>query len=59
MSDDKTKVGQDKKFVNLNEDYEVRGWCRVFNCIQEQLRAAVKTVGNSVDAVREHLKNRT
>jgi len=55
MSDDKTKTGQDRKLISLKEDYEVRDWCKSLGCTPEQLRAAVKAVGNSADAVRAHL----
>ena len=55
MSDDKTKTGQDRKLISLKEDYEVRDWCKSLGCTPEQLRAAVKAVGNSADAVRKHL----
>ncbi len=55
MSDDKTKTGQDSKLISLKEDYEVRDWCKSLGCTPEQLRAAVKAVGNSADAVRKHL----
>ncbi|WP_213956797.1 MULTISPECIES: DUF3606 domain-containing protein [unclassified Variovorax] len=55
MSDDTTKTGQDRKLISLTEDYEVRDWCKSLGCTPEQLRAAVKAVGNSADAVRQHL----
>ncbi|WP_218511966.1 DUF3606 domain-containing protein [Variovorax sp. dw_308] len=55
MSDDKTKTGQDRKLISLKEDYEVRDWCKSLGCTPEQLRAAVKAVGHSADAVRKHL----
>lgn len=57
MSDDKTKTGgQDRKRINLNEDYEVRGWTKSLGVTEQQLRDAVKAVGDSADKVREHLK---
>jgi len=55
MSDDTTKTGQDRKLISLTEDYEVRDWCKSLGCTPEQLTAAVKAVGNSADAVRQHL----
>ncbi|WP_213957484.1 DUF3606 domain-containing protein [Variovorax sp. dw_954] len=55
MSDDTTKTGQDRKLISLKEDYELRDWCKSLGCTPEQLRAAVKAVGNSADAVRQHL----
>lgn len=54
MADDKTKVGADRNFINLNEDYEVRDWAKSLGCTEEQLREAVKEVGNSAEAVRKH-----
>lgn len=57
MADDKTKTGgQDRKRINLNEDYEVRDWTKSLGVTEQQLRDAVKAVGDSVDKVREHLK---
>lgn len=56
MSDDKTKTGQDRKLIALNEPYEVRDWCKALGCSKEELEQAVKAVGNSAAKVREHLK---
>ncbi len=55
MSDDTSKTAQDRKLISLKEDYEVRDWCQSLGCTPEQLRAAVKAVGNSAAAVREYL----
>jgi len=55
MSDDTTQTALDRKLISLKEDYEVRDWCKSLGCTPEQLRAAVKAVGNSADAVRQHL----
>ncbi len=55
MSDDPKKTALDSKLISLKEDYEVRDWCRSLGCTPEQLRAAVKTAGNSAEAVRKHL----
>ena len=56
MSDDKSKTGQDRKLISLNEPYELRDWCKSLGCTEQQLRAAVAAVGNSADKVREYLK---
>ena len=56
MADDTTKTGQDRKLVSVSEDYEVRDWCESMGCTEQQLRQAVAAVGNSADAVREHLR---
>lgn len=56
MSDDKTKVGgQDRTHIALGEDYEVRDWSAKFGCTAEQLRAAVKAVGNKASDVEAYL----
>lgn len=55
MSDNTYKTGLDRKLISLEEDYEVRDWCKSLGCTSEQLRGAVKAVGNSADAVREFL----
>lgn len=57
MSDDKSKSGgQDRKRINLNEDYEVRDWAAKFGVSQEELRQAVAKVGDRADDVERHLK---
>lgn len=59
MSDDKTKTGgQDRKHINTSEDYEVRDWSKKFGVTAEELKAAVKAVGNHAAAVEAHLKGR-
>lgn len=55
MSDNTDKTGLDRKLINLSEDYEVRDWCKSLGCTEEELRAAVKAVGSSAEAVRQHL----
>jgi hypothetical protein len=56
MADDKTKVGgQDRARINLNEDYEVRDWCKSLGVTEEELRKAVAAVGDRADKVRQHL----
>ena len=57
MADDKTKSGgQDRLRISLSEDYEVRDWSRKFGVTPDELRAAVKAVGNMAADVEEHLK---
>jgi hypothetical protein len=56
MADDKTKAGgTDRQRINVNEDYELRGWATKFNVSPEKLKEAVKAVGTSADAVQKHL----
>ncbi len=57
MSDDKTKTGgQDRTRISLSEDYEVRDWAKKFGVTVDDLKAAVKAVGNDAKAVEAHLK---
>lgn len=58
MSDNTTKTGLDRKLVSLEEDYEIRDWTKSFGCTEEELRGAVKSVGNSADKVREYLSKK-
>jgi len=59
MSDDKTQTGgQDRRRISLDEDYEVRDWSAKFGVTADELRAAVKAVGNDAAAVEAHLKDR-
>ena len=44
--------------VNLSQDHEVRYWTETLGVTKAQLASAVKTVGTSVERVREHLKQR-
>lgn len=57
MNDDLTHRGPpDTTRVNVNEDWELRYWCKKFGCTPDQLRAAVKAVGVSSAAVERYLK---
>jgi hypothetical protein len=40
----------------LSEDYEVRDWSAKFGVTPDELKAAVKAVGNEAKAVEAHLK---
>jgi len=56
MADDKTLKGpQDRSRINTSEDYEVRYWSQKFGVSADELKAAVKKVGNSVAAVEREL----
>jgi len=59
MSDDKTQSGgQDRRRINLSEDYELRDWAKKFGVTPDELKAAVKAVGNDAAAVEAHLKGK-
>ena len=54
--DDKTKIGSpDRDLINTSENYEVEYWSKKFGVTAEQLKAAVKAVGNSAEAVKTRL----
>ncbi|RZL95841.1 MAG: DUF3606 domain-containing protein [Variovorax sp.] len=61
MADEPKKTGLDgldRKLIALNEEYEVRSWTKSLKCTEEELRAAVKAVGNSAKKVREYLRKK-
>jgi hypothetical protein len=41
--------------VHLDEDFEREGWAAAFGVSVEELVAATKVVGLSVEALRDHL----
>jgi hypothetical protein len=47
---------RDRSRIDTHEDYEVRYWSEKFGVSPEQLKAAVKKVGNSAEAVERELK---
>lgn len=58
MADDKSKSGgQDRSRISLSEDYEVRDWAKKFGVSAEELKLAVRAVGNDAQAVQAHLKS--
>jgi len=60
MSDDKTRSGgQDRKRINVHEDYELRDWSKKFGCSPEQLKKAVADVGDNAEAVEKHLRGKS
>ena len=60
MADDKTNIGSpDRDRISLGEDYEIRNWTRSLGVSEAELREAVDAVGNSVDAIRAYLKQRS
>jgi hypothetical protein len=59
MSDDlKNRGGQDRKRIDANQDYELRDWSKKFGVQPEQLKEAIKAVGDQADRVEEYLKGR-
>ena len=59
MPDDTTKSGgQDRKRINVHEDYELRDWAKSLNTSPERVKEAVQAVGDRADKVREYLRNK-
>jgi hypothetical protein len=58
MSDDLNKRIRDRKRISLKEDYEVRYWSQQLGVSPQELESAVKTVGNSAEAVAEHIRSK-
>jgi hypothetical protein len=56
MSDDKSNKGpQDQQRISLDQDHELRYWTQALGCSEEQLREAVRAVGNTASKVRTYL----
>ncbi|MBX9828507.1 MAG: DUF3606 domain-containing protein [Xanthobacteraceae bacterium] len=56
MSDDKTKRGgQDRKRIDVSEDYECRYWSEKLGVSAAQLKQAVQKVRPMVDDVAREL----
>jgi len=57
MSDDKTKTGaQDRRRINVNEDYELSDWSRKFGVSKDELKKAVQAAGDDARKVEAFLK---
>jgi len=56
MSDNLNLAGaQDRARINIHEEHEVRYWTQALGLTKEELAAAVKAVGTSAAAVRQHI----
>ena len=56
MADDTSKAVLDRKLISLDEVQDVQYWTQALEVTPEQLREAVKAVGNATDKVREYLR---
>lgn len=55
--DNKNNVGgQDRKRINVNQDYELRDWSNKFGVSEDKLKEAVNAVGTYADDVESYLK---
>lgn len=59
MADDPTKKGlQDRNRVNSNEDYEVRYIAEMLNVTPDEIREAIKKVGNNRNDITEYISSK-
>ena len=57
MSDNlQNRGGQDRKRIDVHQDYELRDWAKKFGATPEQIKQAVQAVGTRADDVEMHLK---
>jgi hypothetical protein len=57
MSDNKKNVGKpDRDRISLSEEYEVQDWSKKLGVTHEELKQAVKKVGNIAKDVEAYLK---
>jgi Protein of unknown function (DUF3606) len=59
MSDDKSKRGNpDRDRIDVNDPDELRNWSKSLNKTEEEIKDAVRVVGNSATKVRQHFDAR-
>lgn len=51
------RTPEDPRWINLNEDWEIRYWTEKFNCTLEELKEAVKVSTNSSSLVKWYFEN--
>jgi hypothetical protein len=59
MSDNLSKRGgQDRTRINVSQSYELRDWAHKLGVSKEDLKAAVKAVGDQAADVERYLKGK-
>jgi hypothetical protein len=54
MADDlKNKGNQDRSKISLGEPWEISYWTKICGCTEEELKDAIKRVGNSSQVVKD------
>jgi hypothetical protein len=51
----KERAPRDRNRINVNEGWELRYWTKALRVEPERLKAAVKAVGTSTDAVKAYV----
>jgi Protein of unknown function (DUF3606) len=60
MADDLDKRGgRERSRSNLDHEYELRDWVDKLSVLQEQLKEAIRTVGDRADRAQDHPLART
>lgn len=58
MADDRSNRGPaDRNRVNVNEEWELKYWTKELGVSADELRAAIKAVGTSVEDIRARLQS--
>jgi hypothetical protein len=55
MSDHEDRGPVNRTHINVNEGFELRYWAKDLNVSLEQVKSAVRRVGNAVADVRQEL----
>lgn len=55
MDDLNNRTPQDRRFISLSEDWEVKWWTKSLGISAQQLSEAVAEVGNSAEKVKAYL----
>lgn len=55
MERQKTSRGNDAIIINVRDSTELRYWAEKLGCTRDEVRSAVEKVGDSLNAVRQHL----
>ena len=50
--------GQDRKRINVHQDYELQDWAAKFGVTKDELKQAVAKVGDRAEQVEQYLKGR-
>jgi hypothetical protein len=59
MADDLTnRGGRDRQRIDVSQEYELRDWSKKFGVTSEQLKEAVRAVGDNATKVEQHLRER-
>ncbi|OGA36642.1 MAG: DUF3606 domain-containing protein [Betaproteobacteria bacterium RIFCSPLOWO2_12_FULL_62_13b] len=56
MADDtKQRHGQDRKRIDVDQDYELRYWTKELGVTEQELKQAVRAAGTQIETVRRYL----